>query len=1201
MTFRVVFTLSLFCTFFNATHSQDSTENQLLWRIEHPDFEHVSYLYGTMHVRDHRAFQLSDSVLAALHRSDVYAMEVHPDDLIDRLFNNPTSFHYQKISRALPKEDYEKLNDRFQTELNINLDEYYTNQLSLLDDLISDAQPDSLDYPTALDAWFYELAKGWGKKVVGLEDIDRHMEAGEGEEGISEEELSEYLLWRLENQYAPSYLDKLKDVYSRGDLEAIEAWSEQNFEADSSGKIKNFDLTKRNYIQADSIIGLHKRGSVFAAVGAAHLPGDQGVVALLKDKGCALSVVKASFTGQKEKYEALPRKKKKMRLIDNRKAGYRASMPTKAFKRSRGRLFGKSSELYIGQDMGSGISYGIVSSSKSTSKNPNIIFDKVAKNYIKRADDFENAVVIDSGTVTVDGLSGRRLSFSVRKGAEQEFLRMNMFYSDEMLYVLFGGGTNVDLNHPDLNAFFNSFALRPIRIPKLEMFTDNKLAFECMLPSISEYTSKLESITDSDGDFAGFARVELYQTKNKEEKTEYACGVFNYPTDYNIYNDSLLLKELVAGIKKKFKPKEVLLDSTYSFEGYPCLEYHFTYGLRRKKCHIRYVFRGARMYMLITSEPVDMESKGWADQIFDSFTLLPIKQKNPKDWQVYKDPSMNFRVSFPNKPVISDDRDEEVKEANRSLWVDYTYEHLSSYTSMDSGSSFTYGLVGIQYTDYVTLLGEDTVRNIWRDHFEAFVDSNAITYDSTVTVIDGGEARDYWIKPEHSINHIRYRIVTKGKTMFIQYVTASEQFILKAPVLHFFQSLDLSKVSSEGNPYEDKPLVILKGLSNSDTLQQAFARRAFTAYEWTGEDSTALLEAFKQEYDVPFEDQEDTHIMLSEALAESGSQQAIPLIVERYKSYVDKDKLQASLLSDLAILGSDEAFDQAFKLLYSQPPKEHTWNISSMLRIAIDSGKTTEVKDLSLHLLETVDWWPKTMFLFKRLADSGYVVFDSIPKIKTHILSTYQESKDSIGIFLKQYKSDPDDYISWYKAVDGISNLRYLAYDHTRIKELKKLEKRVIDKSIYLNSEIVETLLHYQAEPLQASIDSMADKDYWQIDLVKMLTKYDRMDLFPTRLSQTDIARSYAINIADEGVPVKSTLLEKRPYTYEGKKGFVYCFHFHWGGEDYDEDYDYVVLAGLFDGDTSVLCPLDDLGDYTWVDDIEEFSLDEFWEKFTEY
>jgi uncharacterized protein YbaP (TraB family) len=78
---------------------------------------------------------------------------------------------------------------------------------------------------------------------------------------------------------------KLQEAYRAGNLDQLDSINKLNSQSDA------FDekfLYRRNEIQANSIDSILKNSSLFVGVGAAHLPGNRGVIELLRRKGYKL-------------------------------------------------------------------------------------------------------------------------------------------------------------------------------------------------------------------------------------------------------------------------------------------------------------------------------------------------------------------------------------------------------------------------------------------------------------------------------------------------------------------------------------------------------------------------------------------------------------------------------------------------------------------------------------------------------------------------------------------------------------------------------------------------------------------------------------------------------------------------------------------------------------------------------------------------
>ena len=69
---------AIWCLCVTVAHAQ-VIEKALLWRITHANKRDTSYLYGTIHSRDARAFRLQDSTLFCFDRCNLIAGELEMD------------------------------------------------------------------------------------------------------------------------------------------------------------------------------------------------------------------------------------------------------------------------------------------------------------------------------------------------------------------------------------------------------------------------------------------------------------------------------------------------------------------------------------------------------------------------------------------------------------------------------------------------------------------------------------------------------------------------------------------------------------------------------------------------------------------------------------------------------------------------------------------------------------------------------------------------------------------------------------------------------------------------------------------------------------------------------------------------------------------------------------------------------------------
>jgi uncharacterized protein YbaP (TraB family) len=149
---------------------------------------------------------------------------------------------------------------------------------------------------TPLDMQLSEAADADGKDVGALETVDEQIEVfDELDAGEQNQLLSDALdeLDRLAEE-GDDPMEKIIRLYVAGDAEALMELLNETESSDEElqRKLEDRLLWQRNRRMADRIAE-HLRGaperSFFFAVGAAHMPDDRGVVALLRGKGFRLT------------------------------------------------------------------------------------------------------------------------------------------------------------------------------------------------------------------------------------------------------------------------------------------------------------------------------------------------------------------------------------------------------------------------------------------------------------------------------------------------------------------------------------------------------------------------------------------------------------------------------------------------------------------------------------------------------------------------------------------------------------------------------------------------------------------------------------------------------------------------------------------------------------------------------------------------
>ena len=144
------------------------------------------------------------------------------------------------------------------------------------------AQSAGLDPELGLDKHFYNLATGAGKQVIGLETVEYQIDRFDKMPDAMQEQLLRSELAEMETE--KTSLRALLTAWQTGDAAAIEKMLLTSF-ADNPAAYNSL-ITERNRNWMPQLDACLKRPSpCFVIVGAAHVVGPQGLLAMLRQRG----------------------------------------------------------------------------------------------------------------------------------------------------------------------------------------------------------------------------------------------------------------------------------------------------------------------------------------------------------------------------------------------------------------------------------------------------------------------------------------------------------------------------------------------------------------------------------------------------------------------------------------------------------------------------------------------------------------------------------------------------------------------------------------------------------------------------------------------------------------------------------------------------------------------------------------------------
>jgi uncharacterized protein YbaP (TraB family) len=284
MNYKKGFLFSFLLTFIS--FSGKAQNNSLLWEITGDSLKASSYLFGTMHVKDKRAYLFHDSLMLKLKACKTFAGEIVLDKGAAKEVSSDLLLPPGKeLKNLLTEKEYKKV--KKYCNKNIGALSLFVNKIKPIftSALISESLLEN-DMPKALDEYLQDKAKEYNLTVKGLETIQEQMKVLNG---LSVEEQAKMLVEQIDNiEKERKEMQRMADVYASQDLDSIYTFVQT---PEMQGEFGDALIKDRNIIMTERLEKLLKSETVFCAIGAAHLPGENGVLNLLRKKGYILRAI----------------------------------------------------------------------------------------------------------------------------------------------------------------------------------------------------------------------------------------------------------------------------------------------------------------------------------------------------------------------------------------------------------------------------------------------------------------------------------------------------------------------------------------------------------------------------------------------------------------------------------------------------------------------------------------------------------------------------------------------------------------------------------------------------------------------------------------------------------------------------------------------------------------------------------------------
>ena len=272
----IIFSLSA-----QAQTKSPKLENSLLWEVSGNGLSKPSYLYGTIHMICGGDYFLSEKTKKAFEASNKLVLEINFADPNEMTEVQKLAMGKEPLSKKLNPEQLSKLDEILKKTTGMTVQQVDSFSLMTVMSLIS------MKSFGCTDLKFYEMefigqAKKRNIEIGGLETVKSQF-------AILENAYSNDEMINLLNESTPEETAELVAMYKAENVDGAYALAtDLKF---TSEKTKKSILDSRNTNWVKNMPELMKKESVFFAVGAAHLGGEEGVINLLRKSGYSVKPI----------------------------------------------------------------------------------------------------------------------------------------------------------------------------------------------------------------------------------------------------------------------------------------------------------------------------------------------------------------------------------------------------------------------------------------------------------------------------------------------------------------------------------------------------------------------------------------------------------------------------------------------------------------------------------------------------------------------------------------------------------------------------------------------------------------------------------------------------------------------------------------------------------------------------------------------
>jgi uncharacterized protein YbaP (TraB family) len=267
--------------------AQQTSENSLLWQISGKGLSKPSYVFGTIHLICTDDFVWSNKISNGIKASDKVCFELDLDDenLYKDMASGMKDTSESSLREILTASQYQRLERFMKDSLHMNLSSFEQLNPTMLSSLLL-VKVLSCGIPVSYEMRIQDEAEKSKKEIVGLEQVSEQLAVLNS---VADSNQASDLMSLVDSlsSFREEYR-KMVSIYKSQNLDELCKFIQSS---DQLWEPLDALLDDRNKKWIPRMQSLMKNGSVFFAVGAAHLCGPNGVIALLRNAGYTMTPV----------------------------------------------------------------------------------------------------------------------------------------------------------------------------------------------------------------------------------------------------------------------------------------------------------------------------------------------------------------------------------------------------------------------------------------------------------------------------------------------------------------------------------------------------------------------------------------------------------------------------------------------------------------------------------------------------------------------------------------------------------------------------------------------------------------------------------------------------------------------------------------------------------------------------------------------